>query len=289
MKTPHETYTTSQAHLAPWLTKPFNLIAYIESNFGPLYGRKPHRMDFRRDMLWGGWRPLLDGEPAGNSQDEWSYDGKAFLIQASSHDIKSYAGFWRTRRPLPAIEPVKPETNCKNHFDDGSKIFTQKNCCGPLNPTMTPQNEPASDTEENDHRARAKFLSAHGAPINWVVMTIEEVRTLSAELSEKKRKLAQVTEERDAAISQLSQTSQAAGLAEGKLLASVTYGVLQGWTKRANYAEKERDDALAKLALFGKVIESLVVEMDFDDYVKRFGFSQEYAKQNARETLDKTK
>jgi len=57
-------------------------------------------------------------------------------------------------------------------------------------------------------------------------------------------KLDQVKKERDAAIAELSKASQAAGRAEGKLIASETYGVLEGWRKRALEAEAERDSAL---------------------------------------------
>lgn len=60
--------------------------------------------------------------------------------------------------------------------------------------------------------------------------------------------LEKAEDERDAAIKALCEAAKAKGQAEGKLAASEMAGVVEGWKTRAEKAEAERDQALARAA-----------------------------------------
>jgi len=50
-------------------------------------------------------------------------------------------------------------------------------------------NERPTPEEIDDHKNRAEFLHKHGAPLDWIVLTIEEVRTIKRSLASADREI----------------------------------------------------------------------------------------------------
>lgn len=75
----------------------------------PPQGRQWHRTDWTEDMLPEGWRPLLLGEKRA-AGDEYQYEGDPTwgLCQVYAEASAINKEFYRTRRPLPEIQPAQP-------------------------------------------------------------------------------------------------------------------------------------------------------------------------------------
>lgn len=79
----------------------------------------------------------------------------------------------------------------------------------------------------------------------WFAPTL---RALKAQVKDDEAEIDRLTAARDTAIKALCEAAKAKGQAEGKLAASEMAGVIDGWKNRAEKAEAERDQALARAA-----------------------------------------
>lgn len=87
------------------------------------------------------------------------------------------------------------------------------------------------------------------------------------ELETLRDEIARLTAALERAVSQVSDLSTKLGKAEGKLLASETYGVVEGWKSRAEKAEAERD-AIAAAAFEAAASEQAKAQGNIDEMAR---------------------